>query len=168
MLPHWGRDKMAANFLTTFSNAFSSMKIYKFQLRFHWSLFSRVWLNNFPALVQVTSHYLNQWWLVYWRIHASLGLNNLKIRRSCYHFIFNMGIPIPRKTVFILKLALNLPSEDAIRHISDTLVHMPVFLHMSQTDTYSKDQTYFSMSQPFSSWAGHPVPKTCPALEPPQ
>ena len=24
---------------------------------------------------QVTSHYLNQWWLVYWRIYASLGLN---------------------------------------------------------------------------------------------
>ena len=24
---------------------------------------------------QATSHYLNQWWLVYWRIYASLGLN---------------------------------------------------------------------------------------------
>ena len=39
-------------------------------------------INNIPALVQImdwrrqaTSHYLNQWWLVYWRIYASLGLN---------------------------------------------------------------------------------------------
>ena len=35
-LTHWGRDKMAANFLTTVSNAFSWMKIYEFRLRFHW------------------------------------------------------------------------------------------------------------------------------------
>ena len=27
--------------------------------------------------VQTTSHYLNQWWLVYRRIYASLGLNKL-------------------------------------------------------------------------------------------
>ena len=26
---------------------------------------------------QATSHYLNQWWLFYWRIYASLGLNEL-------------------------------------------------------------------------------------------
>ena len=39
-------------------------------------------INNIPTLVQimacagqVTSHYLNQWWLVYWCIYASLGLN---------------------------------------------------------------------------------------------
>ena len=41
-------------------------------------------INNIPALDQImawrrqaTSHYLNQWWLVYWRIYASLGLNDL-------------------------------------------------------------------------------------------
>ena len=39
----WGRDKMAAIFQTTFSNAFPWMKIYKFQSVFHWSLFPRVW-----------------------------------------------------------------------------------------------------------------------------
>ena len=44
LITHGGRDKMAANFLATISNAFSSMKIYKFQLRFHWSLFARVQL----------------------------------------------------------------------------------------------------------------------------
>ena len=39
-LTHWGRDKkMAAIFQTTFSNAFSWMKMCEFCLRFHWSLF---------------------------------------------------------------------------------------------------------------------------------
>ena len=38
-LTHWGRDKMAAISQTTFSNAFSWMKMYEFRLRFHWSLF---------------------------------------------------------------------------------------------------------------------------------
>ena len=44
----------------------------------------KVPINNIPALFswwlgadQATSHYLNQWWLVYWRIYASLGLNEL-------------------------------------------------------------------------------------------
>ena len=46
-LTHWGQDKMAANFLTTFSNTFSWMKIYEFRLRFHWSLFPRVQLTIF-------------------------------------------------------------------------------------------------------------------------
>ena len=39
---HWGRDNMGAVFKTTFSNAFSLMMMYKFRLRFHWSLFPRV------------------------------------------------------------------------------------------------------------------------------
>ena len=42
VLTHWGQDKIAANFLTTFSNAFSWMKTYNFRLRFHWSLFPMV------------------------------------------------------------------------------------------------------------------------------
>ena len=44
-----------------------------------------VQINNMPALVLImawrrlaTSHYLNWWWFVYWRIYASLGLNELK------------------------------------------------------------------------------------------
>ena len=41
-LTHWGRDKMAAIFQTTFSNVFSWMKIREFRLRFHWILFPRV------------------------------------------------------------------------------------------------------------------------------
>ena len=63
---HWGRDKMTASFQTILSNAFSWMKIYKFRLRFHWSLFP---INNIPALVRIMA----------WRTYASLGLNGLQI-----------------------------------------------------------------------------------------
>ena len=44
-LTHWGWDKMAAIFHTTFSNACSRMKMYKFW--FHWSLFPRIQLTVF-------------------------------------------------------------------------------------------------------------------------
>ena len=40
----WGQDKMAAILQMAFSNTFSWMKIFEFQLRFHWSLFPRVQL----------------------------------------------------------------------------------------------------------------------------
>ena len=60
------------------------MKMYEFRLKFHWSLFlivqltiSQHWLRWLLGADQATSHYLNQWWLVYWRIYASLGLNEL-------------------------------------------------------------------------------------------
>ena len=81
-LTHWGRDKMAAISQTMFSNAFSWMKMYEFRLKFHWSLFLRFqltifqhWFRYWLGAVRATS--LNQWWLVYWRIYASLGLNEL-------------------------------------------------------------------------------------------
>ena len=44
---HWGGDKMAVIFQTTFSNALSWMKMYHFRIRFHWSLFLRVQLTVF-------------------------------------------------------------------------------------------------------------------------
>ena len=43
-LTHWGRDKMDAISQTTFSSAFSWMKMFEFRLKFHWSLFLRVQL----------------------------------------------------------------------------------------------------------------------------
>ena len=63
-LTHWGRDKMAAIFQKTFSNAFSWMKMYEFWLWFHWSLFLRVHLIIFQHWFACTapSHYLKQWW----------------------------------------------------------------------------------------------------------
>ena len=39
---HWDRDKMDAISQKTFSNAFSWMKKFEFQLEFHWSLFPSV------------------------------------------------------------------------------------------------------------------------------
>ena len=51
-LKHWGRDKMAAIFRTTFSDAFSLMKMYEFCLRLHWIFFKGP-INNIPALVQI-------------------------------------------------------------------------------------------------------------------
>ena len=42
----------------------------------------KVQINSIPALVQIMAwcqpdHYLNQWWLNYWRIYQSLHLNEL-------------------------------------------------------------------------------------------
>ena len=46
--------------------------------------------NNVPALVQIMGWrrpgdklYLDQWWLVYWRIYASLGLNENPFELKC-------------------------------------------------------------------------------------
>ena len=47
ILTHWGLDKMAFIFQTTFSNAFSWMKMYDIWLMLHWSLFPRVQLTIF-------------------------------------------------------------------------------------------------------------------------
>ena len=38
-ITHWGRDKVDAISKTTFSSAFSRMKIFEFRLKFHWGLF---------------------------------------------------------------------------------------------------------------------------------
>ena len=65
--------------------------MYKFWLRFNWSLLARVQLTIFQhwfrwglGTGKATSHYLNQWWLVYWRIYTSLGLNELNVWTSIY------------------------------------------------------------------------------------
>ena len=59
-LTHWGRVKMAAKFLTTFSNAFSWMKIYRFWLKFHCSSFPRLprFQLHQPRLWFITGGYL--------------------------------------------------------------------------------------------------------------
>ena len=82
LLTHCGQDKMDAISQTSFSTAFSWMKMFEFRLKFHWSLFPRIqltifqhWFRKWLGAAQATSHYLNQWWLIYWRIYASLGLN---------------------------------------------------------------------------------------------
>ena len=78
-----------------------------------------IW-QRFDETVQATSHYLNQWWLVYRRIYASLGLSELKM--SCQYknsrykdktlsrpsYLYN-EIPIPGKTVLYWNGALDIP-----------------------------------------------------------
>ena len=46
-LTHWGRDQIDAMSQTTFSNAFSRMKMNEFRIGFHWSLFLRFELTIF-------------------------------------------------------------------------------------------------------------------------
>ena len=41
------------------------------------------WFRLHCGAVQETSHYLNQWCLIYWRIYASLGLNELNCKYGC-------------------------------------------------------------------------------------
>ena len=61
--------------LTTFSNAFSWMKMHEFRRRFHWSLFLKGQINNIPALVQIMACWLvsakplSEPMIVYWRIY---------------------------------------------------------------------------------------------------
>ena len=78
---------MSSIFQTTFSNAFSWMKMYEFQLRFQLSLSLRIqltiiqyWFRWWLGASQATSHCLNQWWLVYWCIFGSVRLNELSHR----------------------------------------------------------------------------------------
>ena len=52
-LTHWGRDKMAAIFQTTFSNAFSGMKTHEFQLKISLKFVPKGAINNIPVLVQI-------------------------------------------------------------------------------------------------------------------
>ena len=59
--------------------------MYEFRSKFHRSFFLRVQLTISEHFLfrkwldagQASSHCLNQGWLVYWRIYASLGLNEL-------------------------------------------------------------------------------------------
>ena len=86
-LTHWGRDKMDGISQATLSSTFSWLKMSEFRLKFHWSLFLRVQLTIFQhcfrwwlGAVLATSYYLNQWWIVYWRIYASLGPNEASLQ----------------------------------------------------------------------------------------
>ena len=93
--PQWGQNKIATIFQMTFSNAFSWMKMHQFWLRFQWSLFLGVqltifqhWFRKWLGAAQATSHCLNQWCLIYWRIYASLGLNELKGKIHRWKFAY--------------------------------------------------------------------------------
>ena len=103
-LTHWGRNKMDSISQTTFWSAFSWMKMFKFRITFHWSLFLRVqltiiqhWFRQWLGAVQATGHYLNQWCLDYRRIYASLGLNELNRVYSVSHTYIHLAIYFIRR-----------------------------------------------------------------------
>ena len=76
MLTHWGWDEMTTIMQSTFSKAFSWMKMYEFGLRFHWNF---LWCS-------VTSHYLNQWWLDHWRIYMRHSASVSYMGNEWYHW----------------------------------------------------------------------------------
>ena len=51
------------------------------RLKFSWNLFLRFELTASVQIMawRLPGHYLNQWWLVYWRKYTSLGINELLI-----------------------------------------------------------------------------------------
>ena len=53
VLTHWGRDKMTDILQTTFSNAYTWMKIYKFRWKNSLKFVLYGLINNIPALVQI-------------------------------------------------------------------------------------------------------------------
>ena len=76
---HWGRDKMATIFQTTFSNVFSFIERFVFWFELHWSLFQRVlftinrqWFRYWLSAGQATSHDLNVR-RDHWSMDAELG-----------------------------------------------------------------------------------------------
>ena len=84
--------------IEAFSNGFSWTNLYEFWLKFHWSLFLgihitifqhwfRWWLAQAIIWTTTPSHYLNLWCLVYWRIYASLGLNEFNHRHMFMKFL---------------------------------------------------------------------------------
>ena len=83
-LTHWGRDKIVAISMTTFSNAYSGMRMHGFRLGYRWRLFVRFkstifqhWFREWLGADQARSHYLKQRWLICWCIETSVSLNEL-------------------------------------------------------------------------------------------
>ena len=84
ILSHWGRDKIVAILQTSFSNAFSWIKMFGF--KFHWSFYHRVQLiisrhglDNGLMTIRCQAIILTNSGLVYWRIYASHGLDKLSV-----------------------------------------------------------------------------------------
>ena len=73
------------------------MKICVFRLRFHWNVSLRVqltisqhWFRKWLGAGQAKIHYLNHWWLDYWRINTSFDLNELTDGSLYYDGIYTI------------------------------------------------------------------------------
>ena len=99
----WSRDSSNAGILLMglIGTNFSEVSSAKYQpLKFHWILFQMVQLTIFQhwfGAIQATSHYLNQWWLVYRRIYASHGLSELIL---CGNITFIVNISKKQATIW--------------------------------------------------------------------
>ena len=80
-------------------------------------------INNIPSLVQIMawqimapSHYLNQGWKVYWRIYASLGLNELSVcvcaskTTVVAYVLFSSKTRITNTCKYVMKMKHNIDS----------------------------------------------------------
>ena len=76
---HFLMDFLECIFMNSDLSLFLGVQLTIFQHWFRW------WLGT----NQATSHYLNQWWLVYWCIHASLGLNELTKASHTFLILLN-------------------------------------------------------------------------------
>ena len=144
-LTHWGWDKIGAISQTAFSNEFSWMKMYEYRFKNHWSLFLRVqltisqyWIRKWLGADQATSHYVDQWWLDYRRIYASLGLNELRV--TFFHIIFTLSMMRWGKSDWNTDYSFNrhnlynayLLCIQAFQHI---MPHTPIYFFMYWKDT---------------------------------
>ena len=105
----WPRQKVTVIFQTTFSYAFSWMEMYKFLLRFHWSLFPRTQLPISIFPITNILFPIMAWrrpGLVYWRIYASLSLNELKLVPSVHDYHWSILTYCYYWSLFMLSLLL--------------------------------------------------------------
>ena len=109
-------------------------------------------INNNPSLVQImacsrqaSSHFLNQWWLVYWRIYASLGLNELN---SLAPGRFDYNLKLVNFKLLSMKKFLSIFCEIVIRwmphHLTD---HKSTLI---QVMTWCRQATSHYLSQCWS------------------
>ena len=88
-LTYWGRDKMATILQKTFRRAFSWMKTFKFEIKYHEMKVPYGLIYNIAVLVQIMAWGQPIFWrknigLFYWPLYASYGLNELiPVSKTC-------------------------------------------------------------------------------------
>ena len=77
-LTDWGRDKMATIFADDILKCIFLNENVWIKINISLKFVPEGKINNILASAQIMACRLDQWWLVYWRIYASLGPNELK------------------------------------------------------------------------------------------
>ena len=122
---------------TTFSNAFSWMKMFEFRHKFQWSLLLMVpwkifqhWFRQWLGVVRAISHYLKRWWLVYRRIYAPLGLNELRL--ICKSIQFNSK-QVEHKKFNQFNEQVNINPSQLLNHVIFSIVteEMHIIIHVA-------------------------------------